>query len=331
MAQSGLTPNRSITPARPHQHRPVSLVATELVHRGQHVGDHPSRAPWGSDRALAQSLAHDDWRRTAGGDSGHQGVQPTDPGIAVSRALLGQISDDWEMATFPYIDGRNPDFIKNGERAQIAEVVGQLHAHTPQPTTTPRWAPGYRKPELIQLLATQLDEEWNVGPYASRAGALLRECLPGIRKLLQLHGMLTTQLLASDQPLVITHGEPHGGNTMIDNTRQVHLIDCDDIMLAPPERDLWLLLHIGHQRPLSTDNTPVLDAYQRTAGDIEPRSAIIELMRADWHLQEISAYAHDFSQPHQDSDDLAAHWHTLNSYLPVAQNWTASPLDFANR
>jgi len=112
---------------------------------------------------------------------------------------------------------------------------------------------------------------------------------------------------------------------MIDDQGQVHLIDCDDIMLAPAERDLWLLLDAFHQLPFTRNTRGILAAYQRTEGLEDPRRFVIGLMRADWHLMDISSYNRVFSQAHEDSEDLAAHWRTLNSYLPMQQNWAPSP------
>lgn len=234
----------------------------------------------------------------------------------------------WEMSVFPFINGRNPDFTNTTERAQIAEVIGELHRHLPIPATALRWTAGVGQSELIHLLDLELDQPWTHGPYAARAQALVRDNLSGIRELLSLHHQLTDRLHQSDRPWVITHGEPHGGNTMIDNLGQVHLIDCDDLMLSPAERDLWLLLHIGHQRPLTVETQDILTAYHQADGPTKPRRYVIELMRADWHLMEISSYAQDFSQPHEDSRDLDAHWQTLNSYLPTEQNWPPSPRRF---
>lgn len=236
----------------------------------------------------------------------------------------------WEISVFPFIDGHNPDFTDNTQRAQIAAVIGQLHHPQPTAIIAPRWTPGHEKAELIEFLDSELDRPWNDGPYAARAHALVRASEPGIRELLNLHDRLTDRLNQSDQPWVITHGEPHGGNTMIDTHGDVHLIDCDDMMLAPAERDLWLLLHVFHQRPFITGTSGILAAYHRTQGLSEPRRFAIELMRADWHLMEISSYSRAFSQPHAKSEDLAAHWQALNTYLPVEQNWTPSPQDFIN-
>lgn len=230
-------------------------------------------------------------------------------------------SGQWELAVFPFIEGSNPDFSHDGHRARIAREVGRLHAQVPVPSAAEVWQSGFRKPELIDLLATGLDSPWTDGPYAAAAHALLQACRREIGDLLDRHDRLAARLDQSDLPWVIPHGEPHGGNTMFDTAGNVQLIDCDDLMIAPRERDLWLLLDVNHQRPLPVDNREVLSAYRESAGPHEARSWVIDLMRADWHLQEISAYAQDFSEPHEDTPDFETHWRTLNSYLPVVQNW----------
>ena len=50
---------------------------------------------------------------------------------------------------------------------------------------------------------------------------------------------------------VLTHGEPHPGNTMLTASGWV-LIDWDTALAAPPERDLW---------SLDPGDGSVLDAY----------------------------------------------------------------------
>ena len=55
---------------------------------------------------------------------------------------------------------------------------------------------------------------------------------------------------------VLTHGEPHPGNTMLTADGWV-LIDWDTALAAPPERDLW---------SLDPGDGSVLDAYARLTG-----------------------------------------------------------------
>ncbi|MFC7621544.1 phosphotransferase enzyme family protein [Microlunatus sp. GCM10028923] len=259
--------------------------------------------------------------RDGGLDSVHAAIRSR------SGELRRQVGP-WKLTVFPFINGRNPDFADSAQRCRIAETIGRLHSCPPMPNA-PRWAPGLWRPELDRLMAAGLDAPWDSGPYAARAQALFLAGLPGVRELLELHDSLSARLAASDQAWVITHGEPHGGNTMLDDSGQLRLIDCDDLMVAPRERDLWLLLYVAHDRRRADDDSEILRAYQRTAGPAAPRRDVIELIRADWHLSEISAYVHDFSRPHHDTEDHAAHWRTLNSYLPVSQNWPPSPGRFS--
>ncbi|MGW5363571.1 phosphotransferase enzyme family protein [Actinopolymorpha pittospori] len=239
-----------------------------------------------------------------------------------SGQLRREASPSWEIGVFPFIDGRNPDFHGSAaERAQIAETIGRLHAHPPTAVPALRWEPGYSQPELRQLLATIRDRPWSRGPYAQAAYDLFTTSAPGIEELFTLQGHLVDRLRRAVDPWVITHGEPHGGNTMLDLAKEIHLIDCNAMMLAPRERDLWLLLYVGHEVPLDVDNTEVLAAYQRGAGPFAPRPFVLELFRAEWHLSEISGYLQEFSTLHGDSEDAANDWHYLNRYLPVTRNW----------
>lgn len=239
-----------------------------------------------------------------------------------SGRLRRRIGPRWDVAVFPFLEGHNPDFATNSERAKIAEAVGRLHAHPVSVDGAVRWTTGGRQPGLRTLLANDLDQPWTGGPYGERARALVRASLPEIWMLLAEYDRLAEHLLASPDPWVITHGEPHGGNTMLDAAGRVHLIDCDDLMLAPRERDLWLLLYVSHDRPLEVDNTPILAAYRSAAGPAQPRPEILELFRADWHLRDISSHALQLRGSHEDTADVRAHWTTLNQYLPPSQNWS---------
>lgn len=125
-----------------------------------------------------------------------------------------------------------------------------------------------------------------------------------------------------DEPMVMTHGEPHTGNTMVTAGGEVRLIDCDAMMAGPRERDLRLLLDASHDGPLGLDNTAVLAAYRHGTGRaVEPRRYVMDMLRAEWHLGEIGAYLANLSQPHGVDRDTVADWRAFTGYVPVEQNW----------
>lgn len=232
------------------------------------------------------------------------------------------ISPTWTLSLFPYVEGRNPDFTMPGERAKVAEALGRLHAYDQIPDSAVHWEPGWFQPELKQILADELDRPWSRGPYGESARALFVDNRRGIERLFTISDDVVTRLAASGEPYVMTHGEPHDGNTMLDSSGTAYLIDCDGNMYAPRERDLRLVLHASHEKEGNLDTTEIVAAYQRGLGrPVQPRRFVLDLFRVEWHLIEIARYARLFSGPHEDTADVRVRWDALRSYLPVEQNW----------
>jgi spectinomycin phosphotransferase len=100
--------------------------------------------------------------------------------------------------------------------------------------------------------------------------------------------------------LVLTHGEPHPGNTMRTADGWL-LIDWDTALLAPPERDLW---------DLDPGDGTLLAAYTATTGTTL-RPDLLELYRLRWDLTEIAVCSARFREPHDRSADDEETWTIL--------------------
>jgi spectinomycin phosphotransferase/16S rRNA (guanine(1405)-N(7))-methyltransferase len=134
------------------------------------------------------------------------------------------------------------------------------------------------------------------GPYAVRASDLFAEHREPIRRLLKRYD----ELAAGVDPAraVLTHGEPHSGNTMRtpDGWR---LIDWDTALVSQPERDLWIL-GAGVQR-----------AYAEATGVI-PVPELLEMYRMRWDIVDLTLEADRFRHPHTGNPDDAESWSILN-------------------
>ena len=230
------------------------------------------------------------------------------------------VSAGWSLAVFPFIHGRNLDWTSDHERALITEAIGRLHALGVVPSSAPQWTPRWRQDDLRKLLVDRLDKPWTGGPYGERARSLLRRDVEGIRQLLDYSDQIVATLLKDSQPWVMTHGEPSEGNSMLDSDGSARLIDCTVMMIAPRERDLWLLLYGEHRSPRTIDRM-LLASYQRTAGLVEPRRYALDVFRAERHLAEISGCTQIFAGPHDKNSDREEDWRSLQDHLPVATFW----------
>ena len=108
---------------------------------------------------------------------------------------------------------------------------------------------------------------------------LLREHADGVRQLLAHFDRLVVDVCADRERMVITHGEPHAANVVIDSTGPL-LVDWESALIAPPERDLCVL---------DPGDGSVLAAYTEATGValVEER---LDYYRLWYDLFEIAGY-----------------------------------------
>ena len=71
------------------------------------------------------------------------------------------------------------------------------------------------------------------------------------------------------------------------------LVDWDTCLLAPPERDVWLV---------AGEEPGILGAYEeRTGSTLDAR--LLEAYRLRWDLADVASFAADLRAPHDDDED----------------------------
>ena len=126
-----------------------------------------------------------------------------------------------------------------------------------------------------------------------------------IRRLLARYDALVDQSRAQPQRAVLTHGEPHPGNTMLAPDGGWLLIDWETARVAPPERDLW---------SLDPGDGSVLQVYAEATG-VTPLPQILELYRIRWDIADIAVDVRRFRRPHSGNLDDEKSWEILRGVL----------------
>lgn len=220
-------------------------------------------------------------------------------------SLLYRVRPDWALSVYPHIDTVE---VEAGQPARaVAGFVGQLHT-LPAPASIPRWRSDLPQRPHVERAIVEHDQSWGDGPYAEPTRTLVAARCSDLTKRLDRYDQLVAATEAEQEPWVLTHGEPHGGNTLQTTTGATLLIDWDTLAVAPRERDLWQLVDGAAG--------PVWDAYRTASGYPHgPRPAYLELFPLWWRLAEIGSYIRRFRGRHVgDADDDAA-WRNLGSLL----------------
>ena len=227
---------------------------------------------------------------------------------------LRRIGPRYTIALFPFVEGQAGRFgqYDTAERAAVVTMLADLHQATPAVGSVARTIdlelPG--RPQLEDALQ-ELDQPWSGGPFSEPARQALARHAPDVAELLALADRLSAEVAKSTN-WVVTHGEPHAANVMRAGERYA-LVDWDTVALAPPERDLWML--VG-------DGADEVTAYADATGHQLDQVAV-NFFRLTWDLADIAAFTNVLRSPHRHSADTVKAYDGLTKCVATRDRWAA--------
>ncbi|MBB5914521.1 spectinomycin phosphotransferase/16S rRNA (guanine(1405)-N(7))-methyltransferase [Nocardia transvalensis] len=234
--------------------------------------------------------------------------------VAPIRGIDGEViacaGERFAVACYPLLEGRQFDwgeFRDEEHRQAVFDMIVAVHrAPPPDAALTDDFGIAYRDEFACAPRA-------DAGPYAAATADLLADNEQAIQAAWARYDDLVAAARRSRPRLVVTHGEPHAGNT-VRTAGGWRLIDWDTARLAPPERDLW---------DLDPGDGSLWRAYAAATG-VTPDPALIELYRRRWDLTDAAEYVHRFRRPHTGSADDTESWNGLCEV--VSRMATTAPL-----
>lgn len=140
----------------------------------------------------------------------------------------------------------------------------------------------------LDQLATAVATQALAGPAAQRLAAFWQTRQGEIHALLERADALAAQLHQAKLPLALCHADLHTWNVLVDDTRQLWVVDWDEVLLAPKERDLMFCIGgiaTGLVRPHETAS--FLAGYGAATID----QLALTYYRYAWAVQDMAAYA----------------------------------------
>jgi spectinomycin phosphotransferase len=245
---------------------------------------------------------------------------------------LARVNDQFGVAVYPFVEGQSfewGEFSTPAHRRGVLDLIIAMHT---APATASRRAltDDFSLPhrdELEAAIGGAGQACWadqarparsagaagaagapgpaeDCGPYARPVALLLHANAAPIRRLLARYDELAAEGRSQPNRRVLTHGEPHPGNTMATSAGWL-LIDWDTVLVAPPERDLW---------SLDPGDGSVLRRYAEATG-VTPLTSMLELHRIRWDLADLAVDVSRFYAPHTGSLDDDKSWQVLCSLV----------------
>jgi spectinomycin phosphotransferase len=225
--------------------------------------------------------------------------------------VIRRLSDRYAVTVSPFIDGTSNEwgaYERPDDRRLMGALLGRLHAST---DSVPSDLPGredFAIPSRAVLLEAlgDLDRSWDFGPFAEPTRQLLQSSGGELERRLHAYDKLVASIRESPDPWVVTHGEPHRANVMRDSQGAVRLIDWDTTLIAPKERDLWMVLD---------EELTGWDDYRDVSGVASLNHEALQLYRWWWELADIAIFVAGFRRGHERTEDNVKCWGHLQQAL----------------
>jgi spectinomycin phosphotransferase len=153
---------------------------------------------------------------------------------------------EYKMILYPFIEGQDGfDRELTNEHRRIlgaalkaihsAQVPPELRKLIPQETFSPQWR------ENLKSFQSLVENKTFDDPTATKLAEFMKSKSSEIDQLVERTEELASEIKSRSLERVLCHTDVHGGNILIGNDDKLYIVDWDDIMLAPKERDLMFI------------------------------------------------------------------------------------------
>ena len=234
------------------------------------------------------------------------------PAPGAGDRVLASVTDAYVAAVYPFVEGESFSWghpLSAEHRAALLAMVVEVHA---APTGVRDLAPvddfAIQHRDGLEAALRESREGGAAspaGPYAARVARLVADHAAALRAALTTYDRLVAGARRRTQEAaVLTHGEPHPGNTMR-TAGGWRLIDWDTARVAPPERDLW---------SMDPGDGTLHEAYVATTGRALLPD-VLELYRRRWDLSDVAVDVARFRRPHRGSEEDATAFEVLRGQV----------------
>lgn len=197
------------------------------------------------------------------------------------------------LILYPFIEGRTGMEIGMSDRQwlEFGATLGEIHrtilpteiaAYMPGETFVPKWA------ESVGRLAQQIRDAAPGDRFQRELAEYWRSRDEEIRQLVLRTEELGRALRGGAREFVLCHADIHTANVLLDGAGRLHMIDWDEIICAPKERDLMFVVDRavdGSIVPGSAE-AHIFAGYGPTVVD----PVALAYYRYEWVVQEIGDF-----------------------------------------
>ena len=153
---------------------------------------------------------------------------------------------DYKIILYPFVEGKNGFEVDltDQQKQTLGAALKRIHSIQVPPELRQlirkeSFNLGWR--ESMREYQAQAETDTFMEPTAAKLAEFIRSKQSEITRLVERSQQLASQLQPEKLDPVLCHSDFHGGNILISDIGELYIVDWDDPMLAPKERDLMFI------------------------------------------------------------------------------------------
>lgn len=223
------------------------------------------------------------------------GISQVIPPLKTIQGRPILIMNDFTLIVYPFIEGVDGFNRKLTEDQWITlgKTMRQVHElniplsiqnQIRREVYEPKWR------ETVRLFYEHIEGKHTGDEVALKLLKFMKENLIFIKRLVDRAEQLSQKIKAQSPKFVLCHSDIHGGNVLIDNKNKLYIVDWDEPIMAPKERDL---MFIGGG-VANIWNKPDEEAlFYQGYGNIEVDKTILAYYRHQRIVEDIAEYGQE--------------------------------------
>lgn len=174
------------------------------------------------------------------------GIQQIIPPVKTSHGKSIHLIDDFTLIVSPFVEGQDgfSRELTDYQWIALGKVLRQVHEIDVPPAIQrlirhEEYSSKWR--EAVRLLCAHIESNPDFDEISCRFVIFMKNHAAVIHRLVDRAEQLVKHIQKQSHEFVLCHSDIHGGNVLIDENDHIYIVDWDDPVMAPKERDLMFI------------------------------------------------------------------------------------------
>lgn len=260
-----------------------------------------------------------------------QGIGSVIPPILNKEGkLLGRLAS-YKTLLYPFINGRDAYEVRLSEeqfeafgkalkQLHSVEIPNELKEKIPREDFSDKWR------DKVNAFLQMIENETFSDPIAAQLAHFLKDHKREVQDLIERAGRLAEKLQKEEFELIVCDSDLHAGNLHLTKEGTLYIVDFDEPILAPKERDL---MYIGGSL-LASSRSPKQEEmlFYRGYGEVNLNQDALAYFRYNRIIVDIAEYCEQLLLSSDGNEDRAQSLAYLKAnFIPGGTIATAKKLD----